>query len=112
MKLNSSTSAWPKKNRLTFLSLVQYNSGDSIITVSIRSKNDSVVLSIANSYPDLHIAKFQALKSFDKYAVCFVGDENEKFYTVTGKMETPKLITEKSDNLYEVGNRPPSGDPL
>lgn len=95
-----------------YIQSLPLNSGDSVLTLSIRSKKDSVILSIANSYPDLNMAKLHALKSFNKYTVCFVGEENPRFYTVTGKVKAPASILKKSADMFAVSNRPPSSDPL
>ncbi len=84
---------------------------DSSITINLLSKNDSVILSIANSIPDLSVSTFRGLKKIKNYTIYFMGDNLENFYIIKQKTDVPKDILDKNINFNNIQNLPSSKDP-
>lgn len=82
------------------------------ITVGFTRKQDTVILSIGNSDPDLRISKYIGYISIEDTIISFVGDYNEKFYVCQKVGQIPKEIVEKNRKMFSPDSPPTFYDPI
>lgn len=92
-------------------SLSRESQESKMATVSLHSKSDTFVLSIANSFPDLSLTNFNGVDSFNNYRIFFVGEKNYRFYLMDSTKKIPTDIVLLNKNLYLKENKPPNLDP-
>jgi hypothetical protein len=68
-----------------------------IFTVELELEKDTLVFSIANSYPLIDEAQFNGLKIINGHRVAFIGKKIDHFYDTASKIEIPEDI--KKANL-------------
>ena len=80
-----------------------------VLTFALRKSSDSIILSVANSYPNLKYSSFVGSDMVYGVTVYFIGEVNNSFYNMTKVEQPPKKVLE-INNLSER-SLPPSFDP-
>lgn len=85
---------------------------DSVIDINLKQLNDTTVVVLVDTYPDLRYEKYNAHTVIKNYTIIFTGETPKGYLEVTGFDKLPDKLAKSQENMFNENNPPTFYEPM
>lgn len=85
---------------------------DLVIDVNFKKNNDTIIVTLVDTYPDLRYEKYNAHTLIKRYSIFLMGDTNKSLYEASNFKTPPQSLLKSQEEMFDKNNPPSFYEPV